>query len=283
VSLSPSLQLRGTAYEGDSIEQGIGSLQSTLRARWRDVSVEYNLILVQGDSPFEFDTEVATHHVGWDITRYGWGTLNIDSGISLDTGLLDPLCAQLAWTDWANWTFNAEYDVTEVTLTSLLLTGTWASDRLRLHWSIPYLPEESRLDDVTLSGEVPGEWIDLEIDAVLDQGYLTVTTELTGTITIDAFTCSGEVELSNLDFANVSLASEYVSSSGWGAKVAWTHSGGSLSLASVSYGIFWDIGDCLRIGIDREASEIWVYASILAFPEAVLRYAPETASVQVGE
>jgi len=91
------------------------------------------------------------------------------------------------------------------------------------------------------------------------------------------------VKFSDLAFRSLSLTSEFESTQGWGAKIAWSYAGGALSLDSVRYGIFWDVGDCLRIGIDREASEIWFYASILAFPEAILRYAPETTSMQFGD
>ncbi|MEE8592484.1 MAG: LptF/LptG family permease [Candidatus Bipolaricaulota bacterium] len=283
VSLSPSLHLRATAYEGSSIEQSIGSLQATVGARWRDVSANYNLILVQGESPFEFDAEIATHHISWDITRHGWGTLNITGGIALNSGLLDPIRGQLTWADWANWVLNAEYSVPNVALTSLRLTGNWSTDVLRLQWSIPYLPVEARFDTITVSGEAPGEWINLDIDAALDRGVLTVTTNLAGTVTVDTFTLHGNVTFSSLAFSSVSLTSEFATSSGWGVKIAWTYSGGTLSLDAVRGGIFWDIGECLRIGIDREGSETWFYASILAFPEAILRYAPESADIQLGD
>jgi len=283
VSLSPSLHLRAAAYEGNSIGQSIGSLQATVGARWRDVSANYNLILVQGESPFEFDAEIATHHISWDITRHGWGTLNITGGIALDSGLLDPIRGQLRWADWANWVLNAEYNVPDVALISLLLTGNWSTDMLSLEWSFPYLPAEARFDTVTVSCEAPGEWIDLDIDADLDRGVLTVTTDVAGTITVDSFTFGGNMTFSNLAFSSVSLASEFATSSGWGAKVEWTYSGGMLSLDDVRGGVFWDIGECLRIGMDRERSETWFYASILAFPEAILRYAPESADIQFGD
>ena len=171
----------------------------------------------------------------------------------------------------------------DVALTSLLLTGNWSTETLRLQWSIPYLPADSRFGKVTLSGEAPGDWISLDIDAALDQGTLTVTTDLAGTLTVESFTFLGNVKFSNLAFRSVSLTSEFATSSGWGAKIAWTYSGGALSLNAVSGGIFWDVGECLRIGIDREGSETWFYASILAFPEAILRYAPESANIQLGD
>jgi hypothetical protein len=284
VDLTPRMSFRATTYEGDAIEQSSGSLQATVGARWHDVSANYNLVLVQGESPFEFDAEVATHHISWDIARSGWGTLNISGGVALDSGLLDPIRGQLTWTYWANWSFSAKYSVPDVSLTSLLLAGDWSDNAgIDLALSIPYVPTESRFDTVTLSGQAAGEWLDLDIDARLDHDKLTVTSKLAGDFSIDPFTFTGNVTFSNLAFGSVTLSAGLATPAGWGATVKWTYSGGAFSLDAVRYGIFWDIGDCLRIGIDREASEIWVYASILAFPEAILRYAPESASIQVGD
>jgi len=151
IDLTPSLTVRATAYEGDSIGQSSGSLQATVGARWRDVSANYNLILVQGDSPFEFDAQVATNHISWDITRHEWGTLTITGGFALNSGLLDPIWGELTWTDWANWSLGAEYNVPDVALTSLLLAGNWSTDVLRTAWSIPYLPTESATSRSILS------------------------------------------------------------------------------------------------------------------------------------
>lgn len=283
VELSPRLTFRATTYEGAAIGQSSGSFQTTVGARWRDVSANYNLVLVQGDSPFEFDAQIATHHLAWTITRQSRGTLSIDSGINLYSGVFDPVHAQISWTDWANWTLDAKYILSDVVLDSLLLTGDWESDAARLDWSVPYLPAESRFGTVVFSGKSTSEWVNVDVNAKLDHGMVTVKTKLNGKISVERFTLSGKVTFSNVSFSSMTLASEYTSPSGWGATLAWTYSGGALSLDAFRYGVFWDVGDCLRIGIDRESSEIWVYASILAFPEAVLRYAPESASVQLGD
>ena len=282
VDLTPRLTVRATAYEGDSIGQSSGSLQTRVGARWHDVSATYDLTLVRGESPFEFDAEVATHHISWDVTRSDRGTLTITGGIALDSGLLDPIDGRLTWAGWADWSFSAEYSVPDAALTSLLLSGNWNTDALRLAWSIPYVPTEARFGKVTLSGEAPGEWLDLDIDATLDRGIVTVVTKLAADISLDPFKLEGNVRFSNMEFQRLTLASEFHAPQGWGAKVAWTYTGGTPSLDAVRYGVFWDIGDCLRIGIDREVSEMWVYASILAFPEAILRYAPKSARIQAG-
>lgn len=304
IELTPSLRLRTTAYVGDTIEQSRGSLQATVDARWRDVSASYDLVLVQGESPFEFDTEEGKHHLGWEINRSGWATLKLSSGIALDSGRLDPMAGYLTWTDWANWTFSTEYSISDAALTSLLLTGNWTETAdMSLEWSIPYLPTESRFDTVTIElawallslaqngpsaasssfAGVSDASLDLNMDMALDRGALSVNTTLAGHGSVGPLTCQGTLKLADLSFKEITLSPELETQAGWGARAEWTYSGGPLSLRAVRYGVFWDIGGCLRIGVDREASETWVYASILAFPEAILRYAPESANIQVGD
>jgi len=39
----------------------------------------------------------------------------------------------------------------------------------------------------------------------------------------------------------------------------------------------------VRVGIEQSSGDVWLYVSILAFPEAVLRYAPTSASFEIGE
>jgi len=45
-------------------------------------------------------------------------------------------------------------------------------------------------------------------------------------------------------------------------------------LSDLRFGVFRDIADCVRLGVERDLDEFWVYVSIIAFPEAVLRYVP---------
>ena len=304
IDLTPSLSLRTTAYEGDAIEQSSGSLQAAVGAHWRDISATYDIVLVQGASPFEFDTEVATHHIGWNITRSDWGTVTISGGIAINTGLLDPFQGQLTWTGGANWVAKAEYDLMEAALTSLLLNGDWHDNRgLSLDWSIPYVPMESQfgaielhllwpiLDEPTedpfstppLASKDPDASLTLDIDATLHRGKLTVATTFSGSISVKPIKFDGSVEFSNLAFKTLSLESEITLLSGWGASVAWTYSGGIPSLDSASGMLFWDIGECLRIGLERKSGEVWIYGSILAFPKAILRYAPETSQIRTGD
>ncbi len=279
----PRLALRATAYEGMAIGQSSSSLHTSVDAHWRDISANYNLMLVQGGSPFEFDAQVATHHLALSITQTGWATLEVAGGIDLGKRQLDPIHAQLSWDDWASWSLEAKYSLSAISLESLLLTGDWSSDRLELNWSVPFEPDQSRFGTIALSGQTLSDKLGIQFAASLDQGNLTVKTQLHGELTVKTLSLGGKLKLSNLSFDSLTIFSEYASEFGWGASATWTYRGGTPSLDALRYGLFWDIGDCLRIGIDREATEIWVYASVLAFPEAILRYAPENASIQLGD
>lgn len=283
VSLKPSLNLRVTAYKGDSLQQTIGSLQAAVTAHWHDVSANYSLVLVQGDSPFDFDTEVATHHIGLSFTREGWATLNLSGGFDLSELTLDPIRADLSWTLWADWSLQAHYALMDAALESIELSGNWRSDVLQLSLTVPYQPSESRFGTITLSADMPGEWLNVDSKLKLQNGELTVRTNFESTLSLGPLDLSGTVKFRNLSLSGLELTGTFVSELGWGAKARWDYSGGPISLDQLRYGAFWDVGGCLRVGIDREAADTWFYVSILAFPEAILRYAPESASIQLGD
>ncbi|UCF09746.1 MAG: LPS-assembly protein LptD [Candidatus Bipolaricaulota bacterium] len=283
VSLTPSLDLQGTLYRATDFEQGRGMLRAKLRALWRNVRAEYDLVLVQGASPFTFDAAAAVHHIGWDVTSHAWGTLTISSGVALDTWALDPLRAQLSWSNWANWTLSSEYSVADATLDSVRLDGICVRDALSLTWSIPYRPAERRLDTVRVTANAEQERFTIELDALVDEGVLKVDTDLGAALPFGPLTFGGGVHFSDLAVTSVSLFAELLTASGWGGDVEWTHRGGTPSFADVRYGLFKDVGECLRVGIDREATDTWLYLSVLAFPEAIIRYAPATSRIQTGE
>jgi len=282
LTLSPRLNLQGTIYEGESIRQSRASMQTSIGASWRNLELQYDLVLVRGGSPFDFDAEVATHHIGWEIVHERRATLTVVGGIALNTGSHDPLRAQIEWTDWASWILAANYDLHGAALDVVRLSGNWSSEGVRVTWSIPYLPAEAGFGKIKLTADASGEWLNLDANATLDRGDLSVKTDLDVSLLLAPFEFTGNVAFSELTVSGVSLAAAFNTETGWGARVSGAFSGDPLSLDDVRYGLFWDIGGCLRVGIDREASDTWFYVSILAFPEAILRYAPESARVQAG-
>ncbi|MFC2078121.1 LptF/LptG family permease [Candidatus Bipolaricaulota bacterium] len=283
IRISPRIDLQGTVYQGAEIGQTRGTLRTSVTARRGGVSASYNLTVVQGESPFEFDAEVATHHLGWTIRDEGRATLTISGGISLDTMDLDPVTARLTWTDWADWTFSGEYDLAAASLDALSLAGDWSSEGLRAAWKIPYDPSNGEFETMTLSFDVSQDAYSIDVDLSLLHGQLSATTTLDATYEAEGFDLRAQAEFTDLSLSSIRLSSEVSTGPGWGAKVDWAYDGGALSFDDVRYGLFWDIGGCLRLGVDREASDTWVYLSILAFPEAIVRYAPVTSRIELGD
>jgi len=280
--LTPRIGLVATTYAGDRIHQGAASMQAEVAATWRGATLTYDLRLVRGESPFEFDTEVSAHHLGWGMTSHGWGTLTIGGGIDIDGGSLDPLSVRLTWADRANWTVTARYDLIQASFGALDLSGTWSGDVLDLSWRIPYLPADASFGVISLSVDASRDWLDMHVEAALDDGVMSVDTEIDADLSLEPFSLLGSVSFSEMELADITLEATFELPAGWGGRVTWTYAGGVPSFDTVRYGLFWDVGGCLRVGIDREASDTWLYISVLAFPEAVLRYAPESARIEAG-
>ncbi len=283
IAFTPRLKFQTSAYLGDAIAQTLSTVQLDSRLRWRSLTADYDLILTRGTSPFDFDAEVAIHRIGVSFTRSSWAVLEVSGGYDLAAGTLDPLSAELAWTHWADWTLEASYQLATASLSTIQLSGRWRSDALRLALDIPYQPVDRQFGALTFSAEWPGEALNIDTKAVLKNSLLTITSNVETQFSLGPLELSGSAQLENIALEKLLLEGAFLSRLGWGARAQWSYSGGSLSLGQVLYGLFWDIGDCLRLGIDREAADTWIYLSILAFPEAVLRYAPESASLQLSD
>jgi len=280
LSLTPRLGLRANAYLGDEFVESRTSLSFTTSAMWQSVAATYSLLLVRGGSPFDFDAETATHRVGLSIRRDGWATLAMSTGLDLLTGDLDPLELELGFTLGPSWSLSAEYALAGACLDSIQLDGSWSGDGLRLTWIIPYDAAEEEFEPIVGTLAAEGEWCALDVEVTLERGAFetTVDAEVAG----DLWSARGDFTMANWTVSDVSAEVEGATEFGWGGRVSWSYSGGVPSLATLRYGLFYDVGGCLRVGIDREASDTWLYASILAFPEAVLRYAPATSQIETG-
>jgi len=283
IRVTPRLDLQGTLYQGADVDQSRGTVRASVSASRGGVSALYDLTVVQGSSPFAFDAEVAAHHLGIIVSDRDRATLTLAGGVSFDTMELDTVTASLIWTDWADWTLSAEYDPTNLTLDSVRLAGDWSSGGIGAAWAIPYAPIDGAFETITLDVDVSGDAWSLDVDLSLLHGQLSATTALAAAYGGEGFDLRAEAEFADLGLSSIRLSSEISIDPGWGAKVDWAYDGGVLSFAGVRYGLFWDIGGCLRLGVDREASETWVYVSILAFPEAIIRYAPVTSQIDLGD
>ena len=283
VSFAPSLDLRESIYVGDWADETLGTLHAKVNAEWHGIEATYELRLVQGKSPFAFDAEDKKHRIDWTVKSRGWGTLTIGGGLDIEEASLDPLSLRLEWSDWAKWTLSTRYRLGEARFGTVTLGGAWSADTVDFAWKIPFDPNDATLGPLDLSVDASDEHLDLSLDASLQDARLHLESALGASLSLGPLAVEGTLALEDLVISKLKLDATLRTMAGWGATAGWTYKGGTPTLGSLRYGVFRDVGDCLRIGVERESSDTWVYISILAFPEAVLRYAPRTSDIQVGE
>jgi len=218
------------------------------------MSLDWESIFVRGSSPFTFDRMSAEHSLKWRLKRTGKAEIALEGAISLSDGL-QPITGTISWGGRIGWRFDFELDPLAGALSSTRLSGKWEVKNARIEWKIPYLPEEGRFDPATMS-----------IATEEGGGRLKITTKL---------------DLNHFRVDSAKLRTQIEAKNGWGATLGWTYSPTS-GFYGIEYGLFRDIADCVRVGIERNGGEIWIYASITAFPDAVLRYAPRRASIEFG-
>jgi len=234
--------------EQETVSLAVSADSDSLKLDWEST-------LVRGSSPFAFDRVSAEHRLSWRLIREGRIDIALSGGISLTSGV-EPIEGRISWRDRASWGLSFELDPLTGVITSTRLKGSWEGERLRLEWNIPYLPEEERFELATLKAEGKGE-----------RGSLGIATKL---------------NLNDFTIESMKLSAEIESESGWGATIGGTYTPGVFGFQGIEYGLFREIADCVRVGIERSKDEVWIYASITAFPDAVLRYAPKSASLEFG-
>ena len=256
-TVTPSLSVGSTFYSGTEDDLR-STLSIALPIERNHLSVVYNGTFISGDSPFDFDQIDARSHIGGSLSSSGSGIVDIDldTGIDLITSSFDPLTASFSWGSKFDWRTTLTYDLSAAALEEIVLSMSWASDPYSIRWSLPFDATQNVLEPLSF-----------EITAKSDPSELAL---------------SGTVDGGRLDSLSGSLSVQ--GASGWGATIRTSYDVDQpTTLANTRYGIFRDIGDCLRVGLERGGGEIWIYGSILAFPEAILRYAPESASIQFGD
>jgi hypothetical protein len=220
------------------------------------LSLIYSGTFLSGDSPFDFDQVKAQSHLGWELGTSGIVDLHVESGIDLTSSVLDPLTASFSWGSNVDWRSTVTYDLSSASLVEILIRMNWDSDVYRAGWSLPFDAAANRLEPLAFSLGTDTDSAELALSGTLAHMAL---------VTLD-----GKVSLHG--------------ASGWGVTLSTSFDADApLQLTDTHYGVFRDIGDCLRIGVERGGGEIWIYGSILAFPEAVLRYAPESVRIQFGD
>jgi len=283
LALTPQWRLRGDAYFANGEPDGQRIFEMDAAIVWRGATMDYSLVLARGASPFTFDAQASGHRIDVSLSRQGRADLLVETGIDLLAGRLEPVRVDCRWSLWADWTLRADYDIAGASLTSVELEGDWASDSLHLGWSVPYDVMEASFGAIRATAEATGSWLSCYLEGVLEAGELEVETSFEAAWSEDPWALRAQVDFLNTQIDGASVSAEGATESGWGGSITWTYPGGTFSLNQIRYGIFRDFGGCLRVGIDREGGDTWVYLSVLAFPEAILRYAPATSRVQAGD
>ncbi|MDD5219788.1 MAG: hypothetical protein PHV11_04380, partial [Candidatus Bipolaricaulis sp.] len=155
------------------------------------------------------------------------------------------------------WTVTADYDPALARLSAVTVRGSWRDEHRKVSWRVPYDALEGRFSTVSLDVSAQWQTLSLSLENDLDLGARQLaTSEITADLAIG---------------------------DGWGLKLGVEYDPDSPGLDDLSYGVFKDIADCIRVGVERSSGNVWLYVSILAFPEAVLRYAPTSAGFEIGD
>ena len=225
------------------------SLSATVSSAGMELAYSYQL--VNGGSPFHFDRLSPSSRLTWRFTGESRLALALDGGLDVVSGTLDPLIVSARWGKMPSFSLVARCDLQSASISVATFSGRWSSGSADVAWTIPFLPSQGRFDTVTVQVNVAASAAKL--------------------------TCRGEVDPTTWRLSQASFTTELRSESGWGITASGTYSYGSSEIESPSLGIFRDLYDCLRLGIEQKSGQLWIYVSVLAFPEAVLRYAPSVS------
>jgi LPS export ABC transporter permease LptF len=253
--VKPSFSVGSTVFSGtqDDIRSAMSLAVPLTRG---GLSMTYGGTFVAGASPFDFDQVQAQSHIGWSYAITGDMDITVSGGVDLMADSFDLLTASFAWGGSVDWRSTLTYDLSLAAVQEIVLHMNWSSAPHSVSWSLPYNAANRQWDPFTFRMEAK-----------------TPSSQL-------AF--SGTVDREGRAIVRGALSVQMAS--GWGATFQTRYSAADPGrFYDMRYGIFRDIGDCLRIGIERTSGDIWIYGSILAFPEAVLRYAPDSARVQFGD
>jgi len=255
IEITPNAKLDASWYgEPGGGQSAQETLSLAVSADYDGADLDWESSFVRGSSPFTFDRVRAEHTLRWRLERREKVNISLTGEISLTDGVR-PIEGTISWGEQTDWRLDFELAPLSGGLSSTRISGEWEGNGARVEWEIPYLPEEGRFE----------------------QGAISVATEdETGRLKLTA-----KLDLNRFVADSMELNAEIEARSGWGASVGWTYSP-TTGLSGIEYGLFREIAGCVRVGIERSGGEIWLYASITAFPDAVLRYAPRSASIEFG-
>ena len=257
-SITPTASLRLTSYEAGAMTRRREAHTLTVSVSRPGMELTYAYQEINGESPFAFDHLVAKNHIGLNVATGTELALRLAGGIDLAHGTVDPLQLRVDWSPGAKIALAATYDIPASAFTHIDLSGNATYGNVGVDWTIPFDATNDTFESSTLK---------------LHAGSSEV-----GTISI-----LGEVDLNEAELSRLTLETEMMYGAGWGISLGGQLDMETQAIVNPSFGLFHDFYDCLRVGIERRSGQVWVYTSILAFPEAILRYAPSSTQIEVGE
>jgi len=246
------LALYGNASDGLERQE---SLSFTLSGQWEDLTVTWASTFVHGASPFTFDRMESEHRLHWRVETASRLELQLSGGVDLAEGL-EPIQGTLRWGEACDWRIDAEFDPQAGRLVDTVFRGSYGETGYKIGCKIPYDWEEGRFDDAEVS---------LDVDA-----------------SHASLAFSSQLDLNTLGLLSTDVDAELTTAEGWGLSFDASYVPEGSGFSAVRFGVFRDIADCIRVGVERDLNEVWIYGSIIAFPEAVLRYAPKASNLEVG-
>jgi lipopolysaccharide export system permease protein len=254
ISFTSTAGVRISYYYADDLifSREVVDLSANLTYRQSGIRSEitHRYRRVVGRSPFEFDRIDKRHHITANL-RIGMESplqLTIAGGYNLGIGQIDPLSFNINYRFGAgSVTLKGVYNIPFARLDRLTLTGDWRREKVHLSFTVPYNVARGIFDTSLLRFATGNE---------------------SGEISL-----SLKYDLNTMHLISTTLSTELIWEAQWGVALGFTyHVDGSLT--GVTARLFREFYDCMRIGVEYRAGQFLFYVSILAFPEAVLRYAP---------
>ena len=255
-TLTSKAGVRLTRYEGGdgSQSQEVFSFSSDLRIP--GLALSYSSFDVVGRSPFQFDRLHSERQLTWRLVAQDWLSVQLDGGYDLFSQAFDPLLFRVNWPGAATLSLAASYDLAEASFEQITLWGRWRTSNRTVSCQFGYLPPVGRWEPLIVQVAGTGETGSLSLYSTIDL-------------------MRGEVDQVKVDL-ELSLEED------WGVHFAGRYSPESPQVIEPGFGVFRDLCDCLRFGVEKSSGQFWIYVSILAFPEAVLRYMPASSEVDFG-
>ncbi len=244
--------LYGSAADGWDRQESLSVSFSTTHD---GLSLAWTSRFVHGSSPFSFDRMETEHRLRWRLNLGGDLRIRLSGAVDLADGFA-PIDARLTWGSKTSWRFDARFDPEGGRLTKTTLRGSRGRAPFEISWQIPFDWEEGQFDDAELALEAEFEAASLSLFSEFDPNTLSLL--------------SAEIE------------AEFITERDWGLTFDATFIPDGARFSGLRLGLFKEIADCVRVGIERDSNEIWIYGSVTAFPEAILRYAPRAADIEVG-